>query len=101
MNSKCKITLLCASLILGAATSAQAQVIDNTGNKFVPKGHSYDSSNRGLPTLNSYEDQTNNRADVFETEIYKKQRDRAFWDSWVNSTHGTYLGSEPSVTPNY
>jgi hypothetical protein len=101
MKSLYKTTMLCAGLIVCGSVFAHAQVIDNTGDRFVPKGHSYDSSNRGLPTLNSYEDQTNNRADVYETEIYKKQRDRAFWDSWVDSTHGTYLGAEPQLTPRY
>lgn len=90
-----------AASVLMMITAADAQAIDSTGQRFIPKGHSYDSSNRGLPTLNSYEDQTNNRADVFETEIYKARRDRAYWDTWVNSTHGTYLDGQPRLVPDY
>ena len=94
-------SLICAAAFLALTTAANAQAIDSSGQKFIPKGHSYDSSNRGLPTLNSYEDQTNNRADVFETEIYKARRDRAYWDTWVNSTHGTYLDGQPRLAPDY
>jgi len=96
-----KPAMLGAALILGAAGLAQAQAIDSIGDRFIPKGHSYDSSNRGLPSLNSQADRTNSRADVFETEIYKAGRDRAYWDSWVNSTHGTYLDGQPRLAPDY
>lgn len=101
MTTIVKVAILSAVLIAGTAGLAQAQAIDAIGNRFVPKGHSYDSSNKGLPTLNSYADQTNSRADVFETEIYKARRDRAYWDTWVNSTHGTYLDGQPRLTPDY
>ncbi len=96
-----KPAMLGMALILGAAGLAQAQAIDSIGDRFIPKGHSYDSSNTDLPRLNSRADRTNSRADVFETEIYKAGRDRAYWDSWVNSTHGTYLDGQPRLTPDY
>ena len=94
--------MLVATVIAAMPVStANAQAIDSVGSRFVPKGHSYDSSNNQLPTLNSYEDQTNSRVDAIETEIYKSRRDRAYWDTWVNSTHGTYLGGEPLLAPDY
>ncbi len=101
MRPTVKAALVAAAIISATAASAHAQAIDTIGSRYIPKGHSYDSSNSQLPTLNSYEDQTNSRADVFETEIYKARRDRAYWDTWMNSTHGTYLGGEPLLAPDY
>ena len=104
MNAMLKAAILGATLIAGSGSLLHAQSttpIDAFGNRFIPKGHSYDSSNKNIPTLNSYRDQTNNRADVYETEIYKSRRDKAYWDTWVNSTHGTYLDGEPRYTPDY
>ncbi len=101
MTTIVKAAMLSAALVMGAAGMAQAQAIDSIGKRFIPKGHSYDSSNKGLPTLNSYADQVDNRTDVYETEIYKARRDRAYWDTWVNSTHGTYLDGQPRLTPDY
>lgn len=101
MNTIVKAAIIGAALITGAAGLAQAQAIDSIGKRFVPKGHSYDSSNKGLPALNSHADRIDNRTDVFETEIYKARRDQAYWNSWVNSTHGTYLDGQPKFTPDY
>jgi len=101
MTTIVKAAIIGVALITGAAGLAHAQAIDSIGKRFVPKGHSYDSSNKGLPTLNSYADQTNNRAAVFESDIYKERRVQAYWDSWVNSTHGTYLDGQPKFTPDY
>ncbi len=101
MRFELKIAVAATALLVMGAGFAHAQAIDSVGTRFIPKGHSYDSTNKGLPTLNSYEDQNNNRADVFETEIYKARRDRAYWDTWVNSTHGTYLDGQPRLAPDY
>ncbi len=101
MTSFLKIAVLGNALLLASVTGASAQAIDTTGQRYVPQGHSYSSNNSGLPTLNSYDDQISSGTDVRQTEIYRARRDRAFWDSWVNSTHGTYLGGEPSLAPNY
>jgi hypothetical protein len=101
MTSISKVAVLSAGILAIIATGANAQAIDSTGERYIPQGHSYSSSNQRMPTLNSYEDQINNGADQLQTEIYRKRRDRAFWDSWVNSTHGTYLGGEPRLAPDY
>jgi hypothetical protein len=104
MTTIVKAVILGAALITGSSSlvhSQSTQPIDMFGKRFIPEGHSYDGSNRKLPPLNSNEDQTTNRADLFETEIYKAQRDRAFWDTWVNSTHGTYLDGQTRLTPDY
>jgi hypothetical protein len=104
MTTIVKAAILSAALITGSSSLVHpqsGQPIDMFGKRFIPEGHSYDSSNKELPSLNSYADQTTNRADVFETEIYKARRDRAYWDTWVNSTHGTYLDGQPRLTPDY
>ena len=104
MTTIVKAAIIGAALITGSSSlvySQSTQPIDMFGKRFIPEGHSYDSSNKELPSLNSYADQTNSRADVFETEIYKTRRDRAYWDNWVNSTHGTYLDGQTKFTPDY
>lgn len=101
MINTLKAALVVAAIAIAPVAAVNAQAIDSIGSRYIPKGHSHDSSNNQLPTLNSYEDQINNRADQIETEIYKARRDRAYWDSWVNSTHGTYLGGEPQLAPDY
>ena len=104
MTTIVKAAIIGAAMIIGSSSLLHAQStqpIDMIGKRFIPEGHTYDTSNRGLPKLNSYADRTDNGADVFETEIYKSQRNRAFWDTWVNSTHGTYLDGQPRRSPDY
>jgi hypothetical protein len=101
MKQTFKAALMVAAITIIPTVAVNAQAIDTIGSRYIPQGHSYDSSNAQLPTLNSYQDQTNSRADVFETEIYKARRDRAYWDTWMNSTHGTYLNGEPRLAPDY
>jgi len=104
MTTIVKAALIGAALITGSSSLVHAQStppIDMLGERYVPQGHSYDGANKGLPTLNSYEDQNTNRTDLFQTEIYKAARNRAYWDTWVNSTHGTYLDGQVRLTPEY
>jgi hypothetical protein len=101
-NSRTRTTVLGFWVFMAASNHlAHAQPTGGPGDRFVPMGHSYDSSNRPMPTLNSYEDQIENRADAIETEIYRKQRQRAYWEHQLNATHGTYLGAEPRWPPGY
>ena len=101
MKNLVAAAMVTAGILAMPVTAAHAQAIDSTGQRYIPQGHSYSSSNERMPTLNSYEDQVNSGADQLQTQIYRKRRDRAFWDSWVNSTHGTYLGGEPRLAPDY
>jgi hypothetical protein len=101
MRQTFKAALMAAAITIVPAVQAHAQAIDTIGSRYIPKGHSYDSSNRQLPPLNSYQDEISNGTDLKETEIYKAGRDRAYWDTWMNSTHGTYLGGEPRLAPDY
>lgn len=92
--SRSKTALLCLWIVATAPHFAQAQSL-GAYDRYVPMGHSYDTSNRPMPTLNSYDDQVNYRADMMETEIYRKEKERANWEYQLNSTHGTHLGAEP------
>ncbi len=43
----------------------------------LPAGHSYSPSEPRLPPLNSQRDKINSRADVYESEIYRANRETA------------------------
>lgn len=101
MTSMLKVAAISSVLALASFTHAHAQTVDSSGTRFVPRGHSYDANNKRLPTLNSYSDEVNNRTDQLETEIYRARRNQAYWNSWVNSTHGTYLNGEPRLAPDF
>ncbi len=101
INSKTKTAVLGLWFVATASHLVHAQLSIGDGDRFVPMGHSYDSSNRQLPTLNSYDDQVNYRADKIETEIYRREKERARWEYQLNSTHGTHLGGEPQWPPGY
>jgi len=48
---------------------------DNTNR--LPSGHSYSPSQQRLPALNSRRDRVNSRADIYEAEINRANRDAA------------------------
>ena len=64
ISSKTKAVVLGLWIVATASHLVHAQPTGGPGDRFVPMGHSYDTSNRQLPTLNSYDDQVNNRADT-------------------------------------
>ena len=45
--------------------------------KRIPGGHSYSPTQQRLPALNSRQDRINARADIYESEIYRTNRDAA------------------------
>jgi len=46
-------------------------------NVRVPSGHSYSPKQQALPQLNSRQDRINSRADIYESEIYRSNRETA------------------------
>jgi hypothetical protein len=56
---------------------AGAAVAQSANNARVPTGHLYTPGNSRLPALNSRRDKINSRADIYETEIYRSNRDAA------------------------
>jgi hypothetical protein len=49
--------------------------------KFIPNGHLYSPDNRPLPPLNSPADYINNRTDVYQSEIHRKEYERKMFDT--------------------
>jgi hypothetical protein len=51
---------------------------------YIPRGHSYTPDSPFLPDANSAEDLLNQRVDVYEAQIYIKQREQKIWESQQN-----------------
>ena len=60
-----------AALLTGLALwPAQAAAYEN----FIPLGHNYSPDDSVLPALNSRQDKVNAQVDIYEAEIYTRQR---------------------------
>ncbi len=68
---------------------------------FVPKGHSYAPSSQRLPTINSGRYRYQSKADVFESEIYRVQRDRAILEGEIQRHILHDLNGGTDFTPRY
>ena len=64
---------------------------------FIPAGTGYSTENQSLPDFNSDQSSINQQTDIYETEIYRKQRKYAeddarlrqfFSQNYVSSTNG-------------
>lgn len=64
---RARITMLAIALTVW---SAPAMAFEN----FIPLGHNYSPDDQHLPAFNSPEDVLNSQVDIFETEIYTRQR---------------------------
>lgn len=64
--------IVLAAIILGltAFAAAPASAFEN----FIPLGHNYSPDDSVLPDFNSEQDKLNGQVDIFETEIYTRQR---------------------------
>ena len=51
---------------------------------YIPRGHSYTPDSPLLPEANSEEDLLNQKVDLYEAQIYVKQRDQKIWESQQN-----------------
>jgi hypothetical protein len=56
--------------VVCAAWPLNAMAYEN----FIPLGHNYSPNDPSLPVLNSDQDKVNAQVDVFESEIYARQR---------------------------
>ena len=66
------LSVIVMGSFLAGVSLAQAE------NTFrVPAGHSYSPAQQKLPRLNSRRDRINSRADIYEAEIYRANRDAA------------------------
>jgi hypothetical protein len=59
--------------VFAAVLAAQA-LPSAAYENFIPLGHSYSPDSPELPAFNSEEDRINSQADIYESEIYTRQR---------------------------
>src|SRR3954447_10628603 len=68
-----KLQVFAALSIIGLALSSlPASAFEN----YVATGHAYAPGHERLPPLNSEQDQINLQTDIYESELYTKQRER-------------------------
>lgn len=62
------------SVAVFAAALAAGAVPAMAFENFIPLGHNYSPDDSKLPTLNSDEDRLNAQVDIYEAEIYTRQK---------------------------
>jgi hypothetical protein len=80
-----------------AATPFGALAAEN----FVPLGLGYSPERQALPPLNSWQDRVVGQADLYESEIYRVQRERKLIESQMQRHIDHDLSAEPVLTPDY
>ncbi|WP_373506131.1 hypothetical protein [Aestuariivirga sp.] len=88
-----RLTLLAAAATLVLA-SPQALAYEN----FIPMGQSYSPGVNELPRLDSEQDRLNSQVDIYESEIYNRQRELKEFSTQMNSYS---LGQTPSGTSDF
>ena len=73
------LSIAFAGAMLGPALAAE---------NFIPGGHTYSPDNDPLPALNTEQDSINLNADILQSEIYTKQRERKLLDSQIQRFTG-------------
>ena len=73
------LSIAFAGAIFGPALAAE---------NFIPGGHTYSPDNTPLPELNTEQDNINLNADIIQSEIYTKQRERKLQDSQLQRFMG-------------
>ena len=71
---------IAVSILALVALGATAMAAEN----FVPRGHSYAPDTPLLPDANSAEDLLNQKVDLYEAQLYVKQREQKIWESQQN-----------------
>jgi hypothetical protein len=83
-----RVLLVAAILGLAAATSPVFGY-----ENFIPLGHNYSPDDSVMPDLNSDQDRLNGQVDIFESEIYTRQRymkeQNTYLRRFLNSQQGT------------
>jgi hypothetical protein len=51
---------------------------------FIPRGHSYQPGEETLPPINSEQDRINLQTDLYESELYVRQRQQKVFESRMN-----------------
>jgi hypothetical protein len=66
---------LCLGLAAGPAVAYE---------NFIPLGHNYSPDDPRMPAFNSDQDKLNAQVDIYESEIYNRQRRNKIFNSQVN-----------------
>ncbi|HRX37093.1 MAG TPA: hypothetical protein P5337_11905 [Aestuariivirga sp.] len=74
-----RIAIAAFALCLGIAAQP-ALAYEN----FIPLGHNYSPDDPELPALNSQQDRVNSQVDIYEAEIYTRQRRNKVFNSQLN-----------------
>jgi hypothetical protein len=72
---RCFALIFCLGII---ATASQA------AENFIPRGHSFQPGDSTLPPLNSDQDRIDLQTDLYEAELYVKQRRQKVFESRLN-----------------
>ena len=62
------------AIVLAVATLALAPAPAFAYENFIPLGHNYSPDDQTLPELNSAQDQLNAQVDIYESDIWTRQR---------------------------
>lgn len=71
------------SVLVAAGIVAMSSTVALAYDTFIPLGTAYSPTVSSLPEMNSEQDHINLQADIFETEIYMKERDARIHDSYI------------------
>ena len=85
--------------LLGMTVMATAPVI--AADKFIPQGHTYSPTEDRLPLLNSHRDRVNSKADLYEAEIYRIERERAIIEGELTRHIQHDFGGGSEFEPRY
>jgi hypothetical protein len=75
------LSVRCVALILGLGLAGTAATAEEN---FIPQGHGYQPGNEVLPPLNSDQDRITLQTDIYESELYAKQRRQKVFESRMN-----------------
>jgi hypothetical protein len=74
-------TIAAAAIVAGTLVAANTPAL--AYENFIPLGHNYSPDQSELPQLNSEQDRINAQTDIYEAEIYTRQRDAKEFNSRV------------------
>ena len=86
------------SIVVTAAALMFAAAPAHAYENFIPLGHNYAPGENELPRLDSDQDRVNSQVDIYESEIYNRQRDLKEFSTQMNSYSA---GQTPSGSSDF
>jgi hypothetical protein len=84
-------------IVLGSLVPASASAYEN----YITSGHAYTPQNLPLPPVNSPEAEFTQQTDIYEADIYVKERQRKMFDSQLQRFLDGANPGEPSDEIDY